>query len=466
LFQAQNMDRGRVLAELIKNDHVKKTISLRDFQGQLKPDEAAIIYTTMQQGSIVINLVTQTSTFGLQNTRIDLFLDLKKRYLDRFNGNGKKPGYKPVTLEEANRTEEQLASQITQNDIDDMMAITRELMPKSYEPMLSVRRDFLKAYYEFLIAPVKTRLTGIKKLILMPDGILNFLPFEALVSAQGKYLVEEFDVRYAQSAQVKSLIEARVYEQRPKALLAMGGAIYEQMRESSATITGPDQFILLRNRASENSLANRSQREIYAAIGFQKLNYLPGTLEEVKAIQPFFRGNADVFTGNQMTENAIKAMSASVRLKNYKIIHLATHGFALPEIPELSGIAMCILQNPQSGEDGFLTAPEIAKLEMQADLAVLSACDTGLGKIYGGEGVSGLTQSLLVGGANRAIVSLWPVSDLGTMRFMTGMYDLTENHGKTYDEAVNIMKRKFIAGEFGEEFKSPDIWAPFVHYGK
>lgn len=89
-----------------------------------------------------------------------------------------------------------------------------------------------------------------------------------------------------------------------------------------------------------------------------------------------------------------------------------------------------------------------------------------LGKIYGGEGVSGLTQSLLVGGANAAIVSLWPVSDEGTMHFMTGLYDLTENQGKGYDEAVNIMKRKFIAGAFGPQFQSTEIWAPFVHYGR
>jgi CHAT domain-containing protein len=196
------------------------------------------------------------------------------------------------------------------------------------------------------------------------------------------------------------------------------------------------------------------------------MQYLPGTLNEVKAIEKYFNGNADVFTGSQMTENYLKSLSNNGTLKNYKIVHLATHGFAIPQIPQLSGIAMCIFPKMQNNEDGFLTAPEISKLGMQADLAVLSACETGLGKIYGGEGVSGLTQSLLVGGANAAIVSLWPVSDQGTMYFMTGLYDLTENRGKPYDEAVNIMKRKFIAGDFGEAFRNTEIWAPFIHYGK
>src|SRR5690606_20071386 len=117
------------------------------------------------------------------------------------------------------------------------------------------------------------------------------------------------------------------------------------------------------------------------------------------------------------------------------------------------------------GEDGYLTAPEIARLKMQADLAVLSACQTGLGRIYGGEGVAGLTSSILVGGANRALVTLWPVSDAGTMRYMTGLYELVANQGLSLPEASTRMKRRFIAGEFGEEFRDPYIWAPFVLYG-
>ncbi|MGB1032993.1 MAG: CHAT domain-containing protein, partial [Flavobacteriales bacterium] len=165
------------------------------------------------------------------------------------------------------------------------------------------------------------------------------------------------------------------------------------------------------------------------------------------------------------SETNIKALSKSGELQNYKVIHLATHGFSVPEIPELSGIAMCIFPDAQNGEDGYLTASEIAKLNMNADLVVLSACETALGKIYGGEGVAGLTQSILEGGANSTMVSLWPVNDAGTMYFMTGLYELTENQGKTYNEAINIMKRKFISGEFGDAFKDIQIWAPFVFFG-
>jgi CHAT domain-containing protein len=119
----------------------------------------------------------------------------------------------------------------------------------------------------------------------------------------------------------------------------------------------------------------------------------------------------------------------------------------------------------QGGEDGYLTAPEIARLRMAADLAVLSACQTGLGRIYGGEGVAGLTSSILVGGANRALVTLWPVNDAGTMHYMTGLYQLVAQQGLSLPEASAQMKRRFIAGEFGADFQDPEIWAPFVLYG-
>jgi CHAT domain-containing protein len=79
--------------------------------------------------------------------------------------------------------------------------------------------------------------------------------------------------------------------------------------------------------------------------------------------------------------------------------------------------------------------------------------------------VVGLTSSLLIGGANRALVSLWPVSDAGTMRFMRELYALTEQEGVSYDVAVNRVKRRFIAGDFGAAFQDIRIWAPFIHYG-
>ena len=109
---------------------------------------------------------------------------------------------------------------------------------------------------------------------------------------------------------------------------------------------------------------------------------------------------------------------------------------------------------------------EISDLKLNADFVALSACETGLGKVYAGEGVSGLMQSLFISGANGMSVSLWAVSDQGTMYFMTGLYDLVFNHGYGYSDGMNEMKRRFIKGDYGETFQHPNYWAPYVYYGK
>jgi len=95
-----------------------------------------------------------------------------------------------------------------------------------------------------------------------------------------------------------------------------------------------------------------------------------------------------------------------------------------------------------------------------------SACETGLGKIYGGEGIVGLTQSFMIDGANSLSVSLWFVSDNSTTMFMDSMYRLVKENGAGYAKALSERKRAFISGNFGDKYKDPFFWSPFVYYGK
>ena len=116
-------------------------------------------------------------------------------------------------------------------------------------------------------------------------------------------------------------------------------------------------------------------------------------------------------------------------------------------------------------EDGYLRMGEIAKLDIQADLVTLSACETGLGRIYGDAGIFGLTQSFILAGANAVSISLWRVADESTSQFMATMYGMVQDKGIGYAEAITEVKRRFISGNFGEKYKAPYYWAPFVYYG-
>lgn len=469
LYNAQNRERAMVLAENISSDNIKAVSTLEDFQKMLTPNEFAVIYSQGPPGELAINLISRNSAKAIYQKNYKPFNEIKTKYLDRINANAEsRPGYKPTSGKAVQGTfyENKQENKLDLNDWEQVMEFTRTLLTRPMPARQFILEDLLQAYHELLIKPLLPSLPAGSQLIFYPDGLLNFLPFETLLDAQKKNLVEKFDIRYGQSPEVSLLIASRNHGTRSKALLGMGGAIYEEMAESAEAIRSMDRLVTLQNKALLNARQNKSQREIFAALGFGKMSYLEGTLHEVQTIGKIFGNSADIFLGKEMSENRIKQMSRSGELQNYKIIHLATHGYALPEIPQLSGLAMCIFKNIEGGEDGYLTAIEIAQLNLKADLAVLSACETGLGKIYGGEGVSGLSSSFLMAGANRVLVSLWPVSDAGTMIFMMGMYELVELKGYTYERAVNEMKRRFILKEFGEEFSGPDIWAPFILTGR
>jgi CHAT domain-containing protein len=153
-------------------------------------------------------------------------------------------------------------------------------------------------------------------------------------------------------------------------------------------------------------------------------------------------------------------------LKDYKVLHFAVHGLTVPSFPELSAIVLSLLNEDKNGEDGFLSMSEIVELNIESDFVNLSACETGLGKIYEGDGVVGLTQAFIVAGSNSVSVSLWPVADESTALFMSRLYQINSENNSSYDRCITEVKREFISGKHGSVLKAPFFWAPFVYYGK
>ncbi len=191
---------------------------------------------------------------------------------------------------------------------------------------------------------------------------------------------------------------------------------------------------------------------------------IPETLNEISEIAKHL-GEQKIITKMLIRKDADETNIKNIDLKQYKIIHIATHGTVNTENPELSGLFLS--QDTTKKEDGMLYSGEIYNLKLNADLIILSACETGLGKIIKGEGVIGLGRALLYAGAKNIIASFWQVSDASTAVLMTNFYDNINKKAKrdniSFSENLYNAKLKMInEGKFAH----PYFWSPFVIIGE
>ncbi len=166
----------------------------------------------------------------------------------------------------------------------------------------------------------------------------------------------------------------------------------------------------------------------------------------------------------QIKNNANEEFIKSGELKNYRLLHFATHGFVNTSKPELSGILLA--QDTTISEDGILYSGEIFNLNLNADLTVLSACETGLGKLIEGEGLIGLTRALLYAGSKNIIVSLWKVADKSTSDLMINFYkNLLEAKQEKHEFSQALQQAKLKMIDEGK-YAHPFYWSPFILIGK
>lgn len=312
---------------------------------------------------------------------------------------------------------------------------------------------------------------NVKKLVIMLDGPLYKLPFSCLGKRDKKgkfhYLVENYDISYTQSASVyKTITAQRISVSNEQCLLAMANPVFKLKESPKEEKPKTDREIKL--IAEGLRRRGRAYREDYLRLGyaFEKLKPLPESEGEIEAISKILGGRQCLYTKTRASERELKSLSNNGRLREFRYLHFATHGFFVEEVPALS----CVVLAKDGIEDGFLTVGEIFGLNLNCELVTLSACETGLGLIETGEGIVGFTRALMYAGTPSILVSLWQVESGSTRMLMESFYRCLKQ-GLPKDEALRRAKislwSKSVTDAYGNSFscQAPFFWAPFVLYG-
>ncbi len=295
---------------------------------------------------------------------------------------------------------------------------------------------------------VLKRLSGKKRLVICPDGAVWGVPFAALVLPDGRHLIEQFELAYAYSA-TGAQAALSVPKGKGQGTLAVANPDFGD--ESRFGEIKPIALM-----ADTGNKRNRPLSDPTRGILTQRggIVALPGTQQEANVIHELYPG-ATLLTGKAAQEaELVKA------LPNYRYLHFATHGLFSDTSPLQSAI---VLAQPPKGseEDGFLTAREIYELKLNAEMAVLSACETARGKNTDGEGVVGLTWALFAAGVPTQVVSQWKVSDASTPELMAKFYtNLKSGQGKG-----KALRNAALAMLHDGKHRHPYHWAAFVLFG-
>lgn len=273
----------------------------------------------------------------------------------------------------------------------------------------------LKQLYQLLIEPISDLLptTPTERVIFVPHNALFLAPFPALQDANGQYLIEKHTILTAPSIQVLGLT-----------------------RDQKQAQTAVNSDVLI--------VGNPTM----PVVGTAQLTALPGAELEAREIGQLL--NVSPLIGSMAT----KAMVLQ-KMQSSRIIHLATHGSFDPNIPLDSWLAL----TPSGSDNGLLTAAEIFGLNLNAELVVLSACDTGRGK-FTGDGVIGLSRSFISAGVPSVLVSLWKVPDDSTALLMREFYTIWEETG---DKAQALRQAMLMTMQ---EYPNPVDWAAFTLMGE
>jgi CHAT domain-containing protein len=447
--------RGRTLAWALK-DRKAQPATESDQTAALEGDVAGLQARLMQTNGapereqLLDNLVEYERRLGLAWTREDV------------------PNRLPVqpaaltNVENDLRPDEVLLEYVLDDPISFCISVTRrgahvQALPIGRKEVEKLAKQFVdevrakgagvetsKRLFRTLLEPIPEAKTA-ARLIIAPDGALNLLPFEAVRDNQGEYLLKSRVISYVPSGTILDVLRrARKNESAASPFLGVGDVAYENQGGAGRRIPAPD------------TVRGQVLRGMADLSGLQ-LHDLPQTRREVEEIGKIVGPEAVMLLGKDATETAFKKEP----LDQFRVLHLAVHGFADTQYPERS--ALVLGTDPKSGDDGLLQVREIIRLRLNAELTTLSACDTGVGKLQGQEGVSSLVEAFLVAGSKSVVASLWSADDTFASALMERFY-LRLGRGEDTGSALRDAKLDLLA-KYGEQ-ASPFYWAAFIAVGE
>jgi CHAT domain-containing protein len=316
---------------------------------------------------------------------------------------------------------------------------------------------------QMLLEPVAQQL-GNKRLLIVSDGALQYLPFAALpvpgtseVGAKAFVpLLVNHEIVNLPSASTLGVLRQELSDRKsaPKAIAVLADPIFGTNDPRLQSSSGQASDTLLEKSNLNRRALERSART--ANVTFDRLPFTRQEAEQILALVPTTeRMQAFDFAAN-------RAIATSPELSQYRIVHFATHGILNSTQPQLSGLVLSLVDEKGTSQNGFLQLRDVFNLNLPAELVVLSACETGLGEDVKGEGLVGLTRGFMYAGSPRVLVSLWSVSDRATAELMATFYKKMLQDGLKPAAALRAAQLEMWQQK---QWQAPYYWAAFTLQG-
>ncbi|HEX6903093.1 MAG TPA: CHAT domain-containing protein [Thermoanaerobaculia bacterium] len=315
------------------------------------------------------------------------------------------------------------------------------------------RKDAEEALSRILLGPVKSDLARSRRLVVVPDGALHIFPFAVLPSPDsGRLLLEQLEISYVPSATTLAVQRRRLERRAPAAKWA---AVLAD------PVFAPDDPRLADPSVTRLADAGKpTERVAPKEAPLANLERLPATRSEAQDMAALAPAGQKVWTALGLDANRDAVLAGELR--DYRVVHFATHGLANTLNPELSGLVLSMVDASRQPREGFLSLADIYDLDLAADLVVLSGCRTALGKEVRGEGVMGLTRGFQYAGVPRVVASLWRVQDRTTAELMTRFYRALWQDRLPPAAAL---RQAQLSMRRDPRYRDPYSWAGFVLQG-